>query len=90
MEVEIVEKEERLERVSRRKITWLTNKLCKDIINDIVNGMETAISTIMMERLVEEVVIKAEGVGIVNGIVKDVEEHGQNFRNMVEDALRSR
>ena len=25
MEVEIVEKEERLERVSRRKLTWLTN-----------------------------------------------------------------
>ena len=76
----------RKKRVSRRKITWLTIKLCKDIINDIVNGMETAISTIMMKRLVEEVVIKAEEVGIV----KDVEEHGQNFRNMVEDALKSR
>ena len=33
MEVETMEKEKRLERVSRRKITWLTNKLCKDFIN---------------------------------------------------------
>ena len=43
----------------------------------------------MMTRLVEEVVIKAEGLGIVNGIVKDGEEHGQDFRNMVEEALKS-
>ena len=33
---------------------------------------------------------KAEEVGIVNGIVKDVEEHGQDFRNMVEEALKSK
>ena len=47
MEVETVEKEERLERVSRRKITWLTNKLCKDILTDIVNSMEMAVTTSM-------------------------------------------
>ena len=52
--------------------------------------METAIAASMMKELLEEVVTKAEEVGIVNGIVKDVEEHGQSFRNMVEDALRSR
>ena len=63
MEVEPLEKEERLERVLRRKTVWLTNKLCKDIINDMVNGMETAINTIMMTGLVEEIVMKAEGLG---------------------------
>ena len=48
-----MEKEERLDRVSRRKVTWLTNKLCKDIIVDIVNGMETAIAASMMKELLE-------------------------------------
>ena len=90
MEVEIVEKEERLERVSRRKLTWLTNKLCKDIITDIENSMETAVTTSMMEKLLEEVVTKAEEDGNVNIIVKEVEEPGQAFRNRVEEALKSR
>ena len=49
---EEMEKEERLERVSRRKETCLTNKLHKDIIIDIVNGMETAIAPSMMEKAV--------------------------------------
>ena len=51
-EVEVMEKEERLERVSRRKETWLTNTLRKDIIIDIVNGMEAAIAPSMMEKAV--------------------------------------
>ena len=90
MEVEIVEKEERLERVSRRKLTWLTNKLCKDIITDIVNSMETAVTTSMMEKLLEEVANKAVEDGNMNIIVKDVEEYGQAFRNRVEEPLKSR
>ena len=44
--------------------------LCKDIITDIVNSMETAVTTSMMEKLLEEVVAKAEEDGNVNIIVK--------------------
>ena len=90
MEVETLEKEERLERVSRRKITWLTNKLCKDILTEIVNSMETAVTVSMMEKLLEEVVAKVEEDGNVNINVNEVEEHGQAFRNRVEEALKSR
>ena len=52
--------------------------------------METAVTTSMMEKLLEEVLTKAEEDGNVNIIVKEVEEPGQAFRNRVEEALKSR
>ena len=74
--IEPMVKEERLERVSRRKVTSQTNKLCKEILIEIVNSMETAVTVRRKE--------------VWNIIVKEVEEHGQVFRNKVEKALRSR
>ena len=83
MKVETMEKEDRLERVLRRKVTWQTNKLCKDILIEIVNSMDTAVTVGMMEKLLEEVVAKAEKEGSENIIVTEVEEHGQAYRNRV-------
>jgi hypothetical protein len=34
MEVETMEKEERVERMNRRKNAWIAKRICKDIISD--------------------------------------------------------
>ena len=50
MEVETMEKEERVERMNRRKNAWIAKRICKDIISEVVDGMEEAVTVGMMEN----------------------------------------
>jgi hypothetical protein len=88
MEVDMMDKQERLDRMKRRKIAWETSRICKELVNEIADGLENAVTCSMVGALLGEMVDTAGSVGCMNVIVKEIINLGQVTRDQVEQKLR--
>ena len=89
MEVYVMDRQERLDRVKRRAATWETSRICQELILEMVEGIGTASTTIMMESLVGDMVERAGVAGHLNNIILEIVNYGQEVRNKVERRLRN-
>ena len=89
MEVDRMDRQERLDRVKRRAATWETNRICQELVLEMVEGIGTASTTFMMESLVGEIVERAGVAGHLNNIILEIVNYGQEVRNKVERRLRN-
>ena len=63
MELDIMDKQERLDRVKRRAVTWETSRICRELVREMVDGVGKASAVSMVGSLVGEEVDKARSVG---------------------------
>ena len=84
-----MDRQERLDRVKRRAVTWETSRICRELALEMVEGVGTASATIMMESLVGEVVERAGMAGHLNNIILEIVNYGQEARNKIERRLRN-
>ena len=71
MEIDTMSKSERLERVQRRMKAWEASKICREILQGVIDGMERAVTTRVMDDIVREVVECARAAGNMNILVKE-------------------
>ena len=89
MEVDIIdlEKENRLDRMNEKKRIFMTRKLCKEILEEIL--METAtyrvteMATNVMERMLNRVIVEAT----VNKLLKEAEGQGHEVVTELEERV---
>ena len=66
------------------------NIICKEILDEVVGNMDRAIVARAMDELVNQILEQAQEARNVNILVKEVEGHGQQIRDKVEQRLKSR
>ena len=89
MEVDVMDRQERLDRVKRRAATWETSRICQELTLEMVEGVGRASSAIMMESLVAEMVERAGVAGHLNNIILEIVNYGQEVRDRVGRRLRN-
>ena len=89
MEVNIMTKQERLDRMRRRALVWETSKICLDLVKEMVEGVGRASTMSMMSAVVGKMVERAEATGHLNNIITEIISQGQEVRDKVERRLRS-
>ena len=60
MEVETLEKGERLESVEKRKIIWQAKSVCKEVLMEVIENIARAMTARAMEELVYNMLEQAQ------------------------------
>ena len=84
---ETLEKEERLNRMKMRMMTWESRLMAKYVVDGVLDGLEGYRLEKQMAEVLEEVLENVQAIGDINIIVRDIENKGIEFRNIVEESL---
>ena len=79
-----MDKQERLDRMKKRMIAWESSRICKELVIEIADGLERAVTCSMVGALLEDVIDTAGVVGSMNIMVKGIIDQGQVIRDQVE------
>ena len=78
-----MDKNERLERVKGRMKAWEAIKICNELVKELTDGMERAVTANMMGDIVLEMIEKARAAGSMNILIKGIMDQGHVVRNQV-------
>ena len=88
IEVDVMDRQERLDRMKKRMIVWESSRIFKELVSEVADGVERAVTCSMVGALLEEVVDTARVVGSMNIMVQEIIDQGQVIRDQVEQRLR--
>ena len=78
-----MDKKERLERVKGRMKAWEASKICNELVKELTDGMERAVTANMMGDIVLEMMETARAAGSMNILIKGIMDQGHVVRNQV-------
>ena len=87
-EVQVLEREERLQRVITRQQEFRVKKVCTDILEDVIKTVTQYRTVEMINTLLGKVADQAVEGAMINRMVREAEEYGPDARNKLELRLR--